>query len=431
MATTTPVPRDTAYSVEIGPKRPSRTLARTLQGLLGAIVFDIGCLMINGTQFAFLLPLRLLPFEWADKIYEDGIRYTKGAFGNLLILMCQWFSPTRLVVSFETEGEGAWTTEELERIVVRDGTGKVTRLDLPRKSVFIANHQVLHFRWYAWCFLHYCGMSKDIFIVLKNSLRWIPVVGWGMRFFNFIFLARSWNSDRLALTTSLAKIGRRAETEDTPFAFLLYPEGTLVSRDTRPISKKFADKEGIPDMIHTLLPRSTGLQYSLRSLAPRIPSLQLIDITMAYPGVPPMGYGQSYYTLRSIFLDGIPPPSIHLHLRRFDVRRDVPIGDLSATDPSYLPAPSKHTQTVEIDVPEAEKIAFERWLRDLWRTKDALLDRWHRQGSLVSDSSTTVKMSNEVIEIPLRLRNTWEVLDAFCFFLPALVCYVWSRLRGQ
>jgi hypothetical protein len=33
-------------------------------------------------------------------------------------------------------------------------------------------------RWYAWCFLHYCGMSKDIFIVLKKSLRWIPVVGW-------------------------------------------------------------------------------------------------------------------------------------------------------------------------------------------------------------------------------------------------------------
>ena len=33
-----------------------------------------------------------------------------------------------------------------------------------------------------------------------------------------------------------------------------------------------------------LLPRSTGLHYSLRSLAPRIPSLQLVDITMSYPG---------------------------------------------------------------------------------------------------------------------------------------------------
>ena len=37
----------------------------------------------------------------------------------------------------------------------------------------------------------------------------------------------------------------RAEKEDSPLTFILYPEGTLVSKDTRPISKKYADKLGI------------------------------------------------------------------------------------------------------------------------------------------------------------------------------------------
>lgn len=46
-----------------------------------------------------------------------------------------------------------------------------------------------------------------------------------------------------------------------------------------------------------------------------------------------MGYGQSYYTLRSIFFDGVPPPRIHLHLRLFDVSKEVPIGDLSSKPP--------------------------------------------------------------------------------------------------
>lgn len=124
-----------------------------------------------------------------------------------------------------------------------------------------------------------------------------------MQLYNFIFLARSWASDRLYLSDRLSWLGRRAESEDTPLTFILYPEGTLISKDTRPISKKYADKLGIvrhyipsifhqqtlntvgqPDMSHTLLPRSTGLHYSLRSLAPRIPSLELIDITVAYPG---------------------------------------------------------------------------------------------------------------------------------------------------
>ncbi len=66
-----------------------------------------------------------------------------------------------------------------------------------------------------------------------------------MQFFNFIFLARSWASDRVQLSASLSTLGSEAETQDNPLAFILYPEGTLVSQDTRPISKKFADKMGI------------------------------------------------------------------------------------------------------------------------------------------------------------------------------------------
>ena len=123
-----------------------------------------------------------------------------------------------------------------------------------------------------------------------------------MQFFDFIFLARSWASDRVYLVKQLALLGRRAQLHDTPLTFILYPEGTLVSPDTRPISKKYADKLGIvscppllppladyhvqSDMTHTLLPRSTGLHYSLRALSPCVPSLQLLDITVAYPGMP-------------------------------------------------------------------------------------------------------------------------------------------------
>lgn len=43
-------------------------------------------------------------------------------------------------------------------------------------------------------------------------------------------------------------------------------------------------------MKNILLPRSTGLHYSLRSLAPRIPDLKLLDLTVVYPGEPaPIG----------------------------------------------------------------------------------------------------------------------------------------------
>ncbi len=71
-----------------------------------------------------------------------------------------------------------------------------------------------------------------------------------MQFFKFIFLARSWASDRQQLASALASLGREAEREGKPLCFLVYPEGTLVSPDTRPKSKKFADKMGIVRFIY-------------------------------------------------------------------------------------------------------------------------------------------------------------------------------------
>lgn len=71
-----------------------------------------------------------------------------------------------------------------------------------------------------------------------------------MQIYRFIFLARSWASDRLQLSSKLAKLGRKAEEEDKPFTFILFPEGTLVSKNTRPLSRKYADKLGVVCLYH-------------------------------------------------------------------------------------------------------------------------------------------------------------------------------------
>lgn len=60
---------------------------------------------------------------------------------SVLVTMCSWFAPTKLVVTFETKGPGKFTEEELERLVEKDSEGNV-HLNLPTKSVLIANHQV-------------------------------------------------------------------------------------------------------------------------------------------------------------------------------------------------------------------------------------------------------------------------------------------------
>jgi len=405
--------------------------------------------MIHATQLLFMLPLKLVPGDWAKQKYEEGIRETKGAFGKFIAFITNTFAPTSLRITFETEGVGRFTPEEIEQAVIRDKkTGNVTGLDLPKKLVIVANHQMYADWWYLWAFLYFLDAHKDVVIVLKKSLKWAPIVGWGMQVFRFIFLARSWAEDRLVLTSELAKLGRKAEVEDNPISFIIYPEGALVSGETRPKSKKYADKLGIDDMSHTLLPRSTGLLYSLRALSPKVPALKILDVTVAYPGIPRTGYGQSYYTLRSIFMDRIPPPVIHIHLRLVDVASSVPIGNLSSADPVKLPKLGKangvvspqlngqaiplstsslsrqaDAKAVEVDVPESEKQVFDNWLQDLWKEKDAKMEEFLSVGEFRS--------AKDAVEIPVKLKSKTEILDAFYYFGPAVVGYLGRRIFGN
>ena len=134
-----------------------------------------------------------------------------------------------------------------------------------------------------------------------------------------------------------------------------------------------------------------------------------------------MGYGQSYYTLRSIFFDGIPPPAIHMHIRRFDVAADVPIGNISGGMSTTPP----RGEVPDVDVPEDERQAFDVWLRDRWVEKDKFIQRFHDTGTL---SSSLDKYPE--IDVPLELRRKREVFGIFLFFIPALG-YVWSRLQGS
>lgn len=115
--------------------------------------------MTHAFQIVFLLPLLLLPFACSRGLYEKGVRYTKGCFVSLLreydhnflcphlslafsVLVTQWFAPTRMSITFEREGLGRFTEQEIEQVVVRNMDGEVVALNLPSKSILVANHQV-------------------------------------------------------------------------------------------------------------------------------------------------------------------------------------------------------------------------------------------------------------------------------------------------
>jgi hypothetical protein len=114
-----------------------------------------------------------------------------------------------------------------------------------------------------------------------------------------------------------------------------------------------------------------------------------------------------------------------MHLRVFDVGKDVPIGDISASNPNVPPKGQANGHTVEVDFPDNEKEKFDIWLRKLWRDKDELIVKFHESGSFMAGKP----YEKASVVIPLELRHKREIPDAFCFFLPALFGYVSAKLR--
>lgn len=167
-----------------------------------------------------------------------------------------------------------------------------------------------------------------------------------------------------------------------------------------------------------------------------------------------MGYSKDYYIIPSVFMDRVPPPVVHMHLRLFDVASTVPIGDLSnapVTPPgsstdffkppppnSALSASNGQSATSQgIDVPEHERLEFDRWLTELWRIKDKTIDAFHRSAPGVEKSDLAYSTNEEAKVfastlpaqvIPIKVRSLVEALHPFGFFWPVIAYKGWKRL---
>ena len=132
-------------------------------------------------------------------------------------------------------------------------------------------------------------MHGFVYIILKESLKYIPIIGTGMMFYGFIFMSRKMAVDQPRMAHRLGKLKMQHTAPDgrkylNPMWLLLFPEGTNLSNNGRAKSAKWAEKIGIKDMQHVLLRRSTGMYFCLSELKGTVD--YVYDCTVAYEGIP-------------------------------------------------------------------------------------------------------------------------------------------------
>jgi lysocardiolipin and lysophospholipid acyltransferase len=206
---------------------------------------------------------------------------TKQSFGLLLTTGTHWWGPTVIRISGDASVAGQ----------IKQMPDGLVEFSFPERMVMIANHQI----YTDWTYLWWVGYANNpkmhghIYIILKESLKYIPILGWGMQFYSFIFMSRKMSTDQPRLAHRLRKLKKKHTAPGgkkylDPMWLLLFPEGTNASQNGRDKSAKWAEKIGVKDMRHQLLPRSTGMFFCLNELKGTVD--YVYDCTVAYEGVP-------------------------------------------------------------------------------------------------------------------------------------------------
>lgn len=151
--------------------------------------------------------------------------------------------------------------------------------DIPygENSYLISNHVCFA----DWACINALAMRKGMLpfckYFCKDSIKYIPVFGWGIKIMGMVMLKRDWTKDRAKFQAlfSLFNGGK------LPVYLVSYPEGSRVAPHKLVRSQEYARENKLPVLENILLPRSKGFIATMLGLRGSDVHV-LYDMTVVY-----------------------------------------------------------------------------------------------------------------------------------------------------
>jgi 1-acyl-sn-glycerol-3-phosphate acyltransferase len=144
-------------------------------------------------------------------------------------------------------------------------------------AIVLANHQSTTDILVMLCFAWRSGRLGDLKFFVKDVLKYLPGVGWGMKFLDCIFVKRSWVKDKAAVDQLFGKF----KAHGIPIFLVSFLEGTRFTEEKLAASQEFARKRDIYVPQHTLVPRTKGFVATVHGLREHVDAVY--SVTIAYP----------------------------------------------------------------------------------------------------------------------------------------------------
>lgn len=173
-----------------------------------------------------------------------------------------------------------------------------------RENAFvIANHQAMADIPALIAIARRAGRTGDVKWFVKDPIKWVPGIGWGMLFLDCIYVKRNWMADRQRVLKTFESLRQHR----TPFFLVSFLEGTRITPSKKERSQNFGRRQKLPHLEHVMLPRTKGFEATMEGLGEH--KQAVYDVTIGYEGQPP--------GLFALLLGKV--ERIHLHLQRYPV----------------------------------------------------------------------------------------------------------------
>lgn len=265
-------------------------------------------------------------------------------------------------------------------------------------NIVIANHRTRIDWMLLWPLFAQTDLLFTLKIVLKGELSSMPLFGWTMQTFRFLFLSRKWDVDRVHLDKIFAYMKRHGERA----TFLIFPEGTDLSPSNVAKSSKYAADNGLPVFQHVLNPRLTGL-LAMKNMIGVENIENVFDVTMGYTDHPIEGRPSE-----ASIINGRMPRKVHLLVSSHKVGA---AGDIPADDEGFKAWIEKQFEKKEL------------MLSDFYNASPCQFDPLSVKRAFGPSSTTTVDTKRNVQP------SMWSiVLSVVMWVIPTAYVWVWQLL---
>ena len=234
------------------PGMPGRSGAETARkwtvGFAGGIVLIPAVLLANFLQ---MLSIVLLPFS------RRAFRRTNSAIAGSWWGACVIFARHLQGIHVHVTGDEIPRNENAILVVNHQSMA-----DIPVLLDYAFRHRRLgNLKWY-----------------VKDVLKWVPGIGWGMLFLDCLFIKRNWAADK----AGIERVFKGLRTGRVPAWIVSFAEGTRFTPAKHARSQEYARAHGKPLLRHVLLPRTKGVVATLEGLGDHLHAVY--DITIGYHG---------------------------------------------------------------------------------------------------------------------------------------------------